>query len=170
MKTLLLFFMVAAAALGRDASVVGTPLEPIGFWAGATWRGQLPPPPGGGAAPALETTFAWMENGKVLRFDTVAVAGDKRRPYVSGIYTWHPGRKVIVFRYADGTGALTDGTATVDGGVLAHEFTVTDAMGAETAYRSRITRDGNDAYWNEIFHQENGEWKAFVKVRYERGK
>lgn len=168
MRLLPFIILLVAAAPGRGAG--DTPLAPITFWAGATWRGQLPPPPEGGSAPTLETTFTWMENGRVLRFDTVAMVGDRRRPYVSGIYTWHPGRGMIVFHYADVGGALTDGAVTVEDGVLAHEFTVTDATRATTSYRARITRDGNDAYWNEIFHLEDGAWKPFVKVRYERVK
>lgn len=52
--------------------------------------------------------------------------------------------------------------------VLAHEFAATDAASTTTPYRARITSDGPEAYWNEIFHQENGEWKPVIKVRYER--
>ncbi|HYC71963.1 MAG TPA: hypothetical protein VEB66_12195 [Opitutaceae bacterium] len=168
MKKFWCLLLLACAAPARAAD--DAPLAPIAFWAGSTWRGQLPPPPQGGTAPVLETTFAWMENGKALRFDTVAVAGERRRPYVSGMYAWHPGRKSIVFWYADAAGALTEGAVAVEDGALSLDFTATSAAGVATAYRARITPEGVDAYWNEIFRRENEEWKSFVKVRYERVK
>lgn len=168
MKKTALLILLAATALGAEPAAPASPFDPIAFWVGGSWHGQLPPPPGGGTAPTLVTTFAWMENRRAIRFDTVAVAGERRRPYTSGVYGWHPARKTLVFWYTDAAGGLTEGTVVIEGGVLVHEFTAVDAAGQVTPYRARVTPDGADAYWNEIFHQENGEWKSFVKVRYER--
>ena len=173
MKRLVLILALAATLNAQEKpaapAAAPSPLAPLEFWIGGKWRGQLPPPPNGGTAPVLETTFAWMENHRAIRFDTVATAGERRRPYTSGIYAWHPGRKQPVFYYTDLAGALTEGAVTIEAdGSLLHEFTSVDAAGKAATYRARITRDGNDAYWNEIFARDGEEWKTFVKVRYER--
>jgi len=158
---------LTSALHGSDAVDADSTLKPLEFLSGGVWVGQLPPMPDGHQL-SLATTFTWMENKQALRFDTMRVAGEKRSGYSSGIYGWHPGRKAIVFWYFDDKGTLYEGTVTVEGHTLVHDFTATDKQGKLSAYRARIEPDGANAYTNTIFAQQSGTWTQLVSVRYER--
>ncbi len=163
------FSAIGAATRSADAPAGPSPLDPLAYWVGGTWRGELPPAPDGRVV-AIETVFHWTENRQAVRFESTFVAGEKRAAYCSGIYGWDPGRNAIAFWYFDNGGTLYQGTVTVENDVLAHDFTATSRAGEVDHFRARVQRLGPDAYENTIQHpaEAGGEWQTIAVVRYHR--
>jgi len=145
------------------------PLAPLAFLTGGEWEAKLPAGPDG-AQPSILAHFSWANNHRAIRISNSFGVGGKSQAYIDGLYTWHPGKHVIVFWYVDGDGSLYEGTVRPENGVLVHEFQVTDAKGTTSDFTSRATPDGSAAWANEIFTRKDGHLEPMVKVRYEKVK
>lgn len=164
---LLLFVAPRAPLASAQPTQAASPLEPLAFWVGGSWLGSVPGGPDG-TVRRLESQFSWMENRQAIRFDSFMIVGDRRSPYCSGIYGWHPEKKSLVFWYYDAAGTFYEGTVAVEGDRLVHDFTTTARSGAQTRYRANITAQRPDVWVNEILQPEGEGWKHLVTVRYER--
>ena len=151
------------------AKAATDPLAPLAFLVGADWEAALPVHPDG-THDAIHAHFEWANNHRAIRISNAFVAAGKPQPYIDGIYTWHPGKKAIVFWYVDGEGNLYEGTVRSDQGMLVHEFQTTGADGSVADYTARVTPMGTNAWTNEIFARKEGKLTPMVKVRYERVK
>lgn len=144
-----------------------SPFAPLAYLVGHTWTGALPPMPDG-TVMKIEMRFEWAKNHRALRFEGEVVQGDKRFPYTSGLYAWHPAKRQLVFLYTDSDGGLHEGALAGEGARLVQDFTISGADGKTVPWRSVLTRLGDDAFTNEISQQKDGKWEKFVRVRYER--
>ena len=157
----------ADATPPTNPAVINSPFTPLAYLAGHTRAAALPPTPDG-TVTKIELRCDWAKNRRALRFDSEVVQGDKRIPYTSGLYAWHPAKRKLVFLYADSDGSLHEGAVTGEGARLVQDFTIAGADGKTIPWRSVLTRLGDEAFTNEISQQKDGKWEKFVEVRYER--
>ncbi|MBI3887013.1 MAG: hypothetical protein HY302_14990 [Opitutae bacterium] len=162
-----LLLTLAHAAEEKPTKPV-SPLAPLASLVGGLWVGPLPPGPAGSAPMVIELRFEWSENKQAIRFDSSFVAGDKKRPYTSGLYGWNAAKGKIAIFYVDSGGSLTEGDITLEDSVLVNELLSTDSAGKVMPIRVRLTKIGDNAFTNEIYLQKDGAWAPFVMVRYER--
>ena len=166
----LCFTPAHAAEAGPEANPAGTAeLSQLAFLAGGEWEAKLPASPDGKAM-SIRARFSWAENHRAIRISNAWVMDGKPSPYLDGLYTWHPGKKAIVFWYTDAQGGVYEGTVVRDAGALVHDFQITEATGHAKTYVARMTPDGADAWGNEILERQAGKLQPLVKVRYERVK
>jgi len=144
-----------------------SPFEPIAFLVGGVWRGELPPGPNDTPI-SIEMRAEWLLNHQGIGFNSTYVGNDSRMPYASGSYFWNAAKQRLVFFYSDNEGGLTEGTVTLEGNALWHDFTITNVRGKVDKARAIITALTPDAYSNEIMLEKNGAWQKVVTVRYER--
>jgi hypothetical protein len=144
---------------------VATGLATLGFLAGATWRGELPPTSNGQKA-GIEARFEWTENHQGIRFDSAWLVGGKKIPYTSGVYLWNPQLKQIAITYSDDEGALTTGTVSLAGEVFAHDLQVIYPSGKIEKIQTKLTHSGSDIFTNAIYRLKDGHWDKFVEVHY----
>ena len=143
------------------------PLEPMAFLVGGEWEAKLPTTPDGKPLSIL-AHFTWTGGHRAIRISNVYAVGNKTVPYIDGIYTWHPGKKAIVFSYVDSQGNFYEGTVKPETNGLVHEFQMTSMKGEVSEFTARQTWDGTNAWINEIFARKDGQLEPEVKVRYEK--
>jgi hypothetical protein len=148
---------------------LASPLEPMAFLVGGEWEAKLPAQPDGKQVSIL-AHFTWATNHRVIRVSNVYAIGDKSMPYIDGIYAWNAQKQVIVFSYADSQGNLYEGTVKPETNGLLHEFQMTDAKGEVSQFSAKQTKDGTDAWTNQIFFRKDGKLEPMVTVRYEKKK
>jgi len=115
----------------------------------------------------IHAQFTWSQSGQAIRISNQFVTNGKARPYLEGLYAWDPQQRAIVFWYVDAEGSLTKGRVKAEDGKLVHEFDQIMPDGKSAAYVAKVTRQGEEAWENEIFEQHGAELKPMVKVRYE---
>jgi hypothetical protein len=170
----ILSLVTLAAAKAGDPSATPTPVQtrkspfdPIAFLVGGVWRGELPPGPNDTPI-SIELRAEWLPNQQGIGFNGTYVGDKGRMPYTSGSYFWNAAKQQLVFFYSDNEGGLTEGTVTLEGNALRHDFTITNVHGRIDKARAIITPLGHDAYTNEILLEKNGAWQKVVTVKYER--
>jgi len=144
-----------------------SPYAAIQSLVGGTWSGLLPAGPDG-IAPTIDLHFAWAENRHGVRFASTIVKGNRRVPYVSGMYAWNAAKHKLEMFYTDSTGSLTEGTASQEGNVLVHELTEANSDGTVDSVRVKLTKVDDDVFTNEIFLLADGNYAKIAEVRYER--
>jgi hypothetical protein len=173
MKTILrMGLLLLAGALGaaeEKAPAPESPLAPLASLVGGLWVCPVPAP-AGSAPVSIELRFEWTENRRAIRFDSAFVQGDKRKPYTSGMYGWNAAKGKIVIFYMDSGGSLTEGDITQENGMFVNDLHSTGPEGKVTPVRVQLTKEGDDAFVNDIYVQKDGAWAPLVKVRYERRK
>lgn len=170
MKTLILYVLVGGACLVASRAVAAepSPYTPLAFLVDHTWLGHLPDGPQG-PGPAIKLKANWAANHQGIDFDsTFMMPGGQLIPYTSGLYAWDPAKKQLLFLYTDAEGSLTQGTVRAEKETLIHDFAVAEKDGTTSKVQARITPQGANAYLNEIYRWQDGTWKKFVTVRYER--
>lgn len=141
-------------------------LAPLEWLAGGRWVASSDDP----AAPNLmrESFYEWAPNGQVLRFWSYTTNRQLlRRPYVEGWYVFHPGRKQVIFGYADGGGYYA-GEVRQQGDVLEHDFEGVSTSGAVRKYRYTFTRVHTDEMIVRIFDDAPAGWRQVVELVYRR--
>lgn len=146
-----------------------SPLDPLAFLVGGEWEAKLPPQANGQQVSIL-AHFTWANNHRAIRISNVYAAGTNTMPYIDGMYAWHPQKKTIAFWYADSKGNFYEGIVKPDSGGLLHEFQVINPQGEAVPYTARQTRDGANAWVNEISSIKDGKSQLEVTVRYEKVK
>jgi len=146
-----------------------SPLEPLAFLVGGEWEAKLPAQADGTQVSIL-AHFTWANNHRAIRISNIYAVGAKSIPYIDGLYAWHPLKRTIVFSYVDSQGNFYEGTVKQEPGGLLHEFDMTDPKGEVAQFSARQTRDGTNAWVNEIFSRKEGRLEPQVKVRYEKAK
>ncbi|HZZ18945.1 MAG TPA: hypothetical protein VFE25_06225 [Opitutaceae bacterium] len=144
-----------------------SPYGAIQSLVGGTWSGLLPAGPDG-VAPTIDLHFAWAENRHGVRFASTIVKGNRRVPYVSGMYAWNAAKHKLEMFYTDSTGSLTEGTVAPEGNVLVHELTEANSDGSVDSVRVKLTKVDDDVFTNEIFLLADGNYAKIAEVRYER--
>lgn len=141
--------------------------EDFKFLVGGIWHGE---------APALDQSkplqiqshFDWTENHQAIRFDSSWIFDGKPYPYTSGIYLYDPAKKSMRILYSDAEGGFTDGTVENNNGVLEHALTVTDKDGKSELVRTRLSRQDDGSFVNQILRMKDGKWQTFIEVHYRR--
>jgi hypothetical protein len=171
MNRIPLLLLILACSLTALAETTNQPaatgLAALGFLAGGTWRGDLPPG-SDGQKMGIEARFELTDNHQGIRFDSVWVVGGKKYPYTSGVYLWNPQSKQIVISYSDAEGALTTGTVSLAGELFEHDLQVVYPCGQIEKVQAKLTRSGNDHYTNAIYRMKDGHWDKFVEVPYHK--
>jgi hypothetical protein len=144
-----------------------SPYAAIQSLVGGTWTGLLPAGPDG-VAPSIDLHFAWAENRKGVRFASTIVKGNRRFPYVSGMYAWNAAKHKLEMFYTDSSGSLTEGMVSVEGNALVHELTESNSDGSVDSVRVKLTKVDDDVFTNEIFLLADGTYAKIAEVRYER--
>jgi hypothetical protein len=144
-----------------------SPYAAIKSLVGGTWTGILPQGPDG-IAPTIDLHFAWAENRHGVRFASTIVKGNRRVPYVSGMYAWNAAKQKLEIFYTDSTGSLTEGTVTQEGNSLIQELTESNSDGTIDSVRVRLTKVDDDVFTNEISLLADGNYAKIAEVRYER--
>ncbi len=167
-------FLVTALVRADDPGPAGkspsaSPLEPLAFLIGGEWEAKLPAQPNGRQISIL-AHFTWANNHRAIHISNVYSTNGKTMPYIDGLYAWHPQKHAIVFTYVDSRGNFYEGTVKPDSSALLHEFQVIDPKGEATPYSARQTRDGANAWINEISSIKDGKLQPEVTVRYEKVK
>jgi hypothetical protein len=148
-------------------STAVSPLEPLAFLVGGEWEAKLPAQSDKRQV-SIRAHFTWANNHRAIRISNSYAVGDKTLPYIDGLYAWHPLKRMIVFSYVDAEGNYYEGTVKPQPDGLLHEFDLTDPNGQVSQFSARQTRDGTNAWVNEIFSRKDGRLESQVKVRYEK--
>ncbi|HWA28150.1 MAG TPA: hypothetical protein VG734_21040 [Lacunisphaera sp.] len=164
----LIFLVSLASALSAEAPPAApSPYGPIEWLAGGLWKATLPPAQDGSTV-AIELVATVPANRHGVHLESTWVIGDKRRPYVSGMYAWDAAKKKFAIFYTDSSGALSAGDVAFEEGVLVHEMKVSEPNGNVSPVRVRLTKTGPNAFTNDIYVQKDGTWTQFVSVKYVR--
>jgi len=169
-----LFLFALAFSLTARAEATNQPpatggLAALGFLAGGTWQGELPPGPDGQKV-SIEARFAWTENHQGIRFDSAWLVGGRKSPYTSGIYLWNPQSNQVVITYSDNEGGLTTGTVSLADDVFVHNLQLNYPSGKAENIQTKLTHSGSDGFTNAIFRLKDGQWDKFVEVHYQKTK
>ena len=140
---------------------------PLEFLVGGTWIAPLPADKSG-AKRTLEAHFTWMPNHRGVQFESAWVTGEKRAPYVNGLYVWDPAKQKLAIFYTDAGGDFTSGTLTASDRVLVHDLSDVDSNGTSTPVRTHLTKIDENVFTNEVLIQKDGAWTKVAEVRYER--
>ena len=172
-KAALLYLLVSLLTLSAvaysqasPAKSADSPLAPISWLIGGTWTSDVKDPQDGSVT-HVENHISWAPNHQAIQFLT-NFNGDA---HYNGFYAYNPAAKTINFYYTSSEGQLTIGTANpdADGKTLRQEFDVMQPDGKTQHIKSTLLRDGDDAYWFNVFLQDKtGEWAQAFKIRYER--
>ncbi len=159
--------LLGAGALGAQSTPAqDNPLDQIGWMVGGKWVAQVKSQDG--SPLTIETTIRWADNKRSIKFLTVFRSEKETVPRYEGFYGWHPARKSLAFWYFDNRGNFTEGTARADGNQVEQEFEIIQVDGQAQKYRSRILRQGQDAYLWNLYVPKAGEWNEAMSVRYTR--
>lgn len=80
------------------------------------------------------------------------------------MYAWNPAEGKLVIFYTDLKGGLSEGLATQDGSVLAHDHAATNSDGSVDTVRVRMTENDANAFTNEIFEMKEGACSRIAEV------
>ncbi|HVU18818.1 MAG TPA: hypothetical protein VHD32_18080 [Candidatus Didemnitutus sp.] len=163
----ILAVLALRVAAADSKPVAPPPITELAGFVGGVWMGDLPPEKDGPQM-HIELRFAWTDDKQSLRFESAFVRGDRKSPYVSGMYAWNPGTKKYVIFYTDFSGSLVQGPVAKEDDVLVHDLTIVDATGKADAAQVRLHRTGPDDFINTIFVRKNDAWEKFVEVHYHR--
>jgi hypothetical protein len=141
-----------------------SPLSPLAFLVGGSWRANLPDTPGGQTV-VIETRYTWSANHRGVRFDSTWFVAGRPHPYASGMYAWSPAQKRLVLWYTNADGSLAQGSVEIGAGKLQYDLTVTNPSGSAEPVRAEIVPIDARTYSNTIFVQKAGEWSKLIEVR-----
>jgi hypothetical protein len=155
-KTALLILALAAPAVAETPGH----LEPLGFLAGACWRGAFPD-----GKSQDEHCWEWAYGGRVLR-DRHVVRGAGPDYAGETLYAWDPEKKAVVFYYFTNQGHVSSGTFEVTPEGIVFPERVRSAEGVREM-KSVLTR-GQDAYRMRTLERVGGEWKEMWSTELRR--
>lgn len=161
-----LFAGMAVVASGQTAATssnVDVLLAPVSWLVGGTWTVDVKD---GDDTTHVENRIRWAPNHTAIEFNT----DFNGKPHYNGFYAYDPAKKSVVFYYTASNGELTLGATTQDpdGKTLHQDFDIMKPDGTTVHLRSTLVRDGNDAYFFNVFLQKNGDWAQAFHIRYER--
>jgi hypothetical protein len=164
-----LALLLTGAIPARAQAQSDNPLHPLAWMAGGTWRADAPQGPDGKPFHA-EWKCRWGANHRTLDFTVWFLTDGKLVPVYNGLYAWHPGRKKLIFVYADNRGNLTEGEAVMNGERLQQDFHIVSADGVARPFRSIIVRQGPDAYDWHVQRKKDGAWTEMFALKYKRSR
>ena len=165
--TLALVVTLGAAPAAQSQEQSDNPLNQLAWMVGGKWEANVDQGPNGKPFHA-EWQAKWGANHRTLNFTVWFLTDGKLVPEYNGLYAWNPGKKKIIFVYADKEGNLTEGDAVMSGERLEQEFHIIGTDGTARPFRSTVVRNGADAYdWN-VEHQKDGAWEQMFALKYTR--
>jgi hypothetical protein len=144
-----------------------SPLDPIGWLVGGHWVAEGTSKDG--SPFKVDLVCEWSSNNRtLLKFKASFTVKGKVVPTYEGSYGWNPAERRIEFFYTSDDGDLTKGIARPSGNRLDQEFTIYQANGATSQFKSAIIREGDDAYHWSVDGLKDGQWREMVKLKYDR--
>lgn len=134
-------------------------------WMIGDWHATAKAPDG--SVTQIDNRISWAENRTAIFF----VTRFNGVPHYSGMYAWDPERKLVAFWYTDDAGALTQGTARLDGKRWVQDFAGAKPDGTKNPpLRSYIelATDGSRYHWFVV--RPADESKPLIALDYVRAK
>jgi para-nitrobenzyl esterase len=138
-------------------------------YVGGSWKGSLPPD-WRGTPMSMDLHFSPSMTGTGICSEAGITINNRRLPYASGMYAWNSAVGTVRFLETEVTGALGEGSVTLDGTTLIQDFTNTRPDGSVVKGRSRLTRTGENTAELEDLIWTNGALVTVRKSQLERDK
>lgn len=131
-----------------------------------TWTGQGKAEDGANFKSKL--TFEWTLDRNFIRVNNVLTTGGESQLFAETIYGWQPVFKRVVFWSFDRDGNINEGSATLEGGVLQHEWRSFTRSGEIRDWKSEWSSDGHNTATFTLFEPKEGEWEKSFTMTYSR--
>jgi hypothetical protein len=156
-------FVLAAPAEEQKAK---SPLEPLARFVGGAWVGK-----GKGPIPDFRTkvVYEWGLNRKLLKARSYLVSDKGERLVYESVFTWHPGKKKIVFLSVSAEGGIFDGVLEPKGDTYEFLFTSYFQDKATTFRQAIKFTDKDHTEWT-VSAQKGKEWVKVIESRQRREK
>lgn len=163
MRVLVMFAALAGPALAGPA----TPqLAPWAALAGSCYAATFPD----GKA-RDEHCWTWVYGGAHLRdvHEVRAVPGDEPTYFGEALYSWDAKRQVVVYRYLNSQGGVSDGTMEPRGDAFySPEERYTGKDGREQVFRTRVRILGAEGYETRTETLKDGVWTEAWRMEFRR--
>lgn len=132
------------------------------------WVGEGNAPEGGKFTTALK--FEWTLNKKFINVKNTINIGGKSQLFAETFYGWHPILQRVLFWSFDNDGSINEGTTTVEGNTIHHDWRSFTGNGQIRELRSRLTRNSKNEATFTLLEPRDGEWVETHTIKYKREK